>query len=61
MRRGLAIALMLGATAAAAQQPPPIGIATPTLEDAPYVFDTAEQHGVKVSLLASGFARPFAI
>ncbi len=49
------------AGAAAAQEPPPIGIATPQLPDAPQVFDTAEQHGIAVSVLAEGFARPFAI
>ncbi len=27
----------------------------------PYVFDTAEQHGIKVTVLAKGFPRPFAI
>ena len=61
------IALSLGALAlliaapAATQQPPPIGAAPVKLADTPYVFDTAEQHAIKVSVLAKGMARPFAI
>jgi glucose/arabinose dehydrogenase len=61
VRRGLAIALALAAAPVSAQQPPPIGIATPDLADGPWVFDTAEQHRLKVSVIAEGFARPFAI
>lgn len=61
IRRGLAVALALAGAAASAQQPPPIGIATPTLAEGPWIFDTAEQHRVKVSVIAEGFARPFAI
>jgi hypothetical protein len=61
VRRGLAIALALAAAPVSAQQPPPIGIATPGLADGPWVFDSAEQHRLKVSVIAEGFARPFAI
>ena len=55
-----AVALALAATGAA-QQPPPIGAAPVTLANTPYVFDTAEQHKIKVSVVAKGFKRPFAI
>jgi glucose/arabinose dehydrogenase len=55
-----AVALALAATGAA-QQPPPIGAAPVTLANTPYVFDTAEQHKIKVSVVAKGMARPFAI
>jgi aldose sugar dehydrogenase len=61
VRRGLAVALALAAAPLAAQQAPPIGVATPDLSGAPYVLDTAEQHRLKVTVLAEGFARPFAI
>src|SRR5690606_29090680 len=44
-----------------AQQSPPPGIAPVTLGSEPYVFDTAEQHGIAVTVLAKGFAQPFAI
>src|SRR4051812_37904328 len=55
-----ALALAI-ATAGLAQQPPPIGAAPVTLSATPYVFDTAEQHKIKVTVLAKGLARPFAI
>ena len=47
--------------ASAAGQQPQIGIAPVSLSDRPYSFDTAEQHAIKVTVLAKGFARPFAI
>ena len=42
-------------------QQPPIGAAPTMLRAEPYVFDTAEQHGISVTVLAKGFARPFAM
>ena len=56
----LAAAGLLCASAAIAQAPP-IGIDPPPLSYEPYVFDTAEQHGIEVTLLAKGFPRPFAL
>ena len=61
MLRLAAILTVLLSVGAHAQEPPPIGIATPELGEGPFVFDTAEQHRIKVSVLARGFARPFAI
>ena len=55
-----AMALLLAASAQAQQEPQP-GIAPLTLGSEPYLFDTAEQHGIKVTVLAKGFPRPFAI
>jgi len=55
-----AMALLLAAAAQAQQEPQP-GIAPLTLGSEPYLFDTAEQHGIKVTVLAKGFPRPFAI
>ena len=62
IKRALAAVLLLASMdALAQQQPPQPGIAPPALGSEPYVFDTAEQHGIKVTVLAKGFPRPFAI
>lgn len=61
LKRALVATALVAAAGAQAQQPAPIGIAPVTLASEPYVFDTAEQHKIKVSVLAKGFARPFAI
>ena len=61
LKRALAATVLFASAGAQAQQPPPIGIAPVTLGGEPYLFDTAEQHKIKVSVLAKGFARPFAI
>jgi len=44
-----------------AQQPPPIGIAPVTLSAGPYAFDTAEQHRIRVVIVARGLAHPFSL
>jgi glucose/arabinose dehydrogenase len=54
-----AMALLLAASAHAQQAE--IGIKPVELTEPGYVFDTAEQHGIRVSLLARLSARPFAI
>jgi glucose/arabinose dehydrogenase len=51
--------LLLGASAQAQQAD--IGIKPVELTQPSYTFDTAEQHGIKVSVLAKLSARPFAI
>jgi glucose/arabinose dehydrogenase len=61
VKPGLAALALAIAAAAAGQQPPPIGAAPVTLASTPYVFDTAEQHRIKVTVVAKGLARPFAI
>ena len=43
-----AVAALAVSTIAIAQQQPQIGIAPVTLADTPYVFDTAEQHKIRV-------------
>jgi glucose/arabinose dehydrogenase len=60
LKNGAALAALAMATAAVAQ-PVPIGITPPKLSDTPYVFDTAEQHNIKITVVAKGFPRPFAI
>ena len=57
----IAAAALLLSSMAHAQEPPPIGAAPTILRAEPYVFDTAEQHGITVSVVAKGFARPFAL
>jgi aldose sugar dehydrogenase len=42
-----------------AQQPPPIGIPVPPLSAGPFLFDTAEQHKIRVAILARGLAHPW--
>ena len=49
------------AVVAFAQQPPPIGIAAVAVGAGPYVFDTAEQHKIRVVVVASGLNHPFSL
>ena len=51
----------LVAVVASAQQPPPIGIAPVAVGAGPYVFDTAEQHKIRVVVVASGLNHPFSL
>jgi glucose/arabinose dehydrogenase len=44
-----------------AQQPPAIGIAPVTLSEKSYVFDTAEQHKIRVVVLAKGLPHPYSM
>src|SRR5215471_3329221 len=46
---------------AGAQQQPDLGIKPVTLRAEPYTFDTAEQHGIKVSVVVRGLAHPFSL
>jgi glucose/arabinose dehydrogenase len=60
------MAVVLGAgvvfeSGASAQAPPNIGVAEVKLRDTPYMFDTAEQHGIKVSVIARGIPHPFSL
>lgn len=45
----------------AAQQPPPIGVTPVTIGPGPYLFDTAEQHQLRVVVVARGLSRPFSL
>jgi aldose sugar dehydrogenase len=51
----------LTAAALAQQNQPPIGIAPVTLTAGPYVFDTAEQHRLRVVVVARGLVHPFSL
>ena len=58
----LIVPMLFGVLALAqAQQPPPIGVPVPPLGAGPFVLDTAEQHKIRVSVLARGLSHPWSI
>ncbi len=57
----VAIGLALAASTAVAQQQPDLGVAAVKLADKPYTFDTAEQHGIRVSVILRGVPHPFSV
>jgi glucose/arabinose dehydrogenase len=59
--RYLAVSLSFSAIAAQAQQQPDLGPLPVKVADTPYTFDTAEQHGIKVSVVVRGLAHPFSL
>jgi aldose sugar dehydrogenase len=61
MNRSIVFALALSGAPALAQNAPQYGVTPPPLAAAPYLFDTAEQHRIKVSVLTKALARPFAM
>jgi glucose/arabinose dehydrogenase len=61
MALAAALSVAAGLAIAAAQQQPQIGIAPVTLSDTPYVFDTAEQHRIRVVVVARGLPHPFSL
>ncbi len=58
---GAALGTLACAGSALAQQQPDLGIAPVALHDAPYTFDTAEQHGIQVSVVVHNLAHPFSL
>ena len=57
----LAAPLLLCLFAVAHAQDEPIGVPVPPLGDGPWVIDTAEQHKIRVSVVARGLSHPWAI
>jgi len=55
---GVAVCVAFGT---AAQQQPDLGPRPVKVADTPYTFDTAEQHGIKVSVVVRGLAHPFSL
>lgn len=53
------IALMMIATAGNAQQQAQVGVPVPPLGQGPFIFDTAEQHKIRVSIVARGLSHPW--
>ena len=59
---GWAAALLIVMVAVShARQQQPIGVPVPPLSDGPWVFDTAEQHSIRVSVVTKGLSHPWAI
>ena len=57
-----AAALLLGIVVLShARQQPSIGVPVPPLGAGPWVFDTAEQHKIRVSVVTKGLSHPWAI
>jgi aldose sugar dehydrogenase len=46
---------------AIAQQQQPIGVPVRPLGDGPFIFDTAEQHKIRVSVVAKGLSHPWSL
>ena len=44
-----------------AQQQPPVGVPVPPLGARPWLFDTAEQHKIRVSVVTKGLSHPWAL
>jgi aldose sugar dehydrogenase len=55
------LSILLIAAVASAQQTPGVGIPVPTLGRGPFIIDTAEQHKVKISIVARGIPHPFSL
>jgi glucose/arabinose dehydrogenase len=58
---GVLVAVFLLCSPGASAQQPDIGVAPVTLSEKEYVFDTAEQHKVRVSVVMRGLKHPFAL
>src|SRR5690606_7479273 len=56
----LAAALVAVAPGVQSQQAD-IGVAPVVLDDGPYLFDTAEQHGIRVDVVVRGLAHPYSL
>jgi glucose/arabinose dehydrogenase len=57
----LVILLLITSARGEAQRGQPIGIPVPPLGAGPFIFDTAEQHKIRVSVVARGLSHPWAI
>src|SRR5579863_1683371 len=56
-----ALAIALAAAAWSQQQPPPIGIPHVALGPGPFIFDTGEQHKIRVVVVARGIPHPWSL
>src|SRR5262252_6656050 len=55
------VLMLLGTVAVPRAQQPPIGVPVPPLGAGPFVFDTAEQHKIRVTVVTKGLSHPWAI
>ena len=58
---GVVLAILLAAIVAVRAQQPRVGMAIPPLGPGPWVFDTHEQHKIRVSVVTKGLSHPWAI
>ena len=61
VRSPLYAALLVAIGAAALAQEPDLGVRAVTVADTPYTFDTAEQHGIRVSVVVRGLPHPYSL
>jgi glucose/arabinose dehydrogenase len=54
-------AMLVGMLAVGHAQQPEIGVPVPPLGAGPFVFDTAEQHKIRVTVVTKGLSHPWAI
>ena len=59
--RAIAFMLVCMLAVGHAQQQPAIGLPVPSLGPGPFVFDTAEQHKIRVSVVTRGLSHPWSI
>ena len=55
------VGLGLNGSAQQPSTPTPIGIPVTALGDGPWVFDTAEQHKIRVVVVAKGLSHPWSV
>src|SRR5262245_59576212 len=60
-RYAACFALLVAAVAPFYAQEPAIGVPVPPVGSGPFVLDTAEQHKIRVTVLARGLSHPWAI
>lgn len=53
--------ILLGMAAVGHAQQPQIGVPVPPLGAGPFVFDTAEQHKIRLTVVTKGLSHPWAI
>ncbi len=53
--------LMAAAAPAQQQRPAPIGLPHVALGDGPFIFDTAEQHKIRVVVVTKGLSHPWSL
>jgi len=57
----ISLALLLLGLTSVAQQAPPIGVPHVSLGAGPFIFDTAEQHKIRVVVVARGIPHPWSV
>jgi glucose/arabinose dehydrogenase len=59
--RRFAAVILLAALSLTEAQQPSIGVPVPRLAAGPFIFDTAEQHKIKVAVVAKGLVHPWSL